>query len=470
SIGEAEAVKEIYLGSENALYGDTILSLRGIEYFTSLEKLFVRNQSRIESPDLSKNTGLKEFLWDRCRGGTEAIDLSENTLLTFLQYGPMQYDPDIKISKEIDISNNTLLEHLQLKGVTATSLKTNKLLKKVFILGWPQGTYLDFSNNTLLEDLYILGSRGSNVESVLNIGNCKNLNTIYIETLDIYKLDLQQSDKLKEVLIKHCDSLNYVNLSGAVNLEKFTLEDIKNEVEINVSNCKNLRGLGLGVASLKKLNASGCDAMTGFHWNEEYGGKRKLKSLDFSNCMSLTDLRCRNSELEELNVSGCRALKTLICGNNKVKELDVSACVSLETFYCSSNELEKLDVSACGALKELSCVENRLKELDVSACALLESLSCYNNELEELNVSGCGALGVLYCEFNGLKELDVSSCVSLKQLKCSANKLKTLDLYECRALERVWAFMDELETITVYKDLHATMYYDDSYTQVIRKE
>lgn len=488
NIKEAEVVKEIDLSGIE----ENLQSLNGIEYFTSLERLIIKNQPQLDVPDLSKNVALTEFTWNRSGDGTKVVDLSKNINLKTLYYD---------FGGDLDISKNTALEYLQLQwGTTVTSFKNNTLLKNVLITGWPHGRTMDFSENTLLEDLYILmfGNEASPsyeyVETPLSINNCKNLTKLYLGSVGMRSFVLRQADKLKDVFITNYDSLNFVDLSGATNLESFRLEGME-EIEINISNCRNLSFLSqLNVNKITRLNASGCTALKSFSWNTEYNSRKILKELDFSGCTSLTNITCNNSKLEELNIKGCTSLTDLSCGTNLLTKLDISTCTALTKLHCDGNSLAKLDVSTnvalaslgcsgnllaeldvstCKTLSSLSCSDNQLKELDLSACsATLVSLYCDNNMLSELNLSGFSSLELLICEDNELEELDVTDNVALKTFFCLSNNLSILDLHTCHALETAYCNNNEnLKTLILYKNHKIkNLNYDSLITQIEYKE
>lgn len=466
SIEEAKAVKELDLSSIEG----SLQSLKGIEYFTSLEKLTVKNQTQLDVPDLSKNVALTEFIWERSGDGAKVVDFSKNINLKTLYYNS---DADV----DLDISNNTALENLQLQyGATVTSFKNNTSLKNVLIAGWPHGRAIDFTDNTLLEDLYILmytnASSHDYAETILNISNCKNLTNLYIAGVGIRSLTLQRANKLKDVFIENCDSLKSLDFSGATNLENFRLDGME-EIGINVSNCKNLRDLS-SLTLLKKittLNASGCIGLKTFSWNADVGSQRILKHLDLSDCTSLTEITCINSELEDLNLKGCTSLARLNCGGNSLTKLDMSTCMHLEELSCADNLLTEIDVSACKTLSALSCDNNQLKELDLSVCTGLVSLNCLENMLVELNLSGLLSLEVLVCQDNKLEELDVTDNIALKTILCLRNNLSILDLHTCHALETVNSNgNDNLQLLILYKNHQIKNLYYDDFTQIEYKE
>ena len=115
-----------------------ISDLKGIEYFTSLIKLFT-NKNQLTSLDLSKNTALERL---ECNyNQLMSLDLSNNTALTSLWCDHNQLT-------SLDISKNAALSGLYCYDNQLTSLDLgNKSELKFLYCGQNQLTALDVSNN-----------------------------------------------------------------------------------------------------------------------------------------------------------------------------------------------------------------------------------------------------------------------------------------------------------------------------------
>ena len=70
-----------------------------------------------------------------------------------------------------------------------------------------------------------------------------------------------------------------------------------------------------------------------------------LSSLDVSNNITLTALKCYENQLTSLDVSNNTSLKHLLCQKNQLTSLDVSNITSLIQFYCYDNQLSCIKVS-----------------------------------------------------------------------------------------------------------------------------
>lgn len=206
-------------------------SVKGIEYFTALESLII------------KNTNITE------------LDLSNNSLLETL-HGEI-----IHLEHDLDINNLTNLRNLELPNIwTATGkldLSNNVRLEK---LQWgdPLTTSIDLSNNLELTEISITG----NAITELNTRNNSKLNSVSLNCRNLKEIDLSTASQLtslsccgiKESSIPPILSnrykkyeLNSLKLNPEVQLRMFFCNDTKlEELEINTDN-------------LMQFNAGNCE-------------------------------------------------------------------------------------------------------------------------------------------------------------------------------------------------------------------
>ena len=124
---------------------DYIESLKGIEYFTALKKLYCFG-NEITELDLSKNTALTYLDCD-CNRITK-LTISNNALLDTL------YCSDNELT-ELDVSNNPALVYLDCYDNKLTQLDVTKNTALVLLdFDSNQITSIDLSNNIWLEELY----------------------------------------------------------------------------------------------------------------------------------------------------------------------------------------------------------------------------------------------------------------------------------------------------------------------------
>ena len=164
SAEEIKAVTEIILFT---FMDSGVSDLSGIEYFTSLTKLYC-TANNLTSLDLSKNTALTELYCPD--NNLTSLDLSKNTALTEL------YCADNNLTS-LDLSNNTELEVLSCYNNQITSLDvSNNTALNILECSSNRLTSLDVSNNTALKNLWCC----ENQFTSLDVSNCTALTELVL--------------------------------------------------------------------------------------------------------------------------------------------------------------------------------------------------------------------------------------------------------------------------------------------------
>ncbi len=338
---EIAGVKEI-----DVAYHD-IKSLKGIEFFTALERLWCGNLQ--DGLDLSKNTALTDLRCSHCN--LKELDLSKNTALKWLICSNNQLTT-------IDLSNNTALDQL--------NVSNNQL------------TELDVSKNTLLTYLTCYNNKLTGIDVSQN-SKLKMLSCYYNE---ITELDVTKNLELE---ILSCGDNKLTTLDVTKNSALTDLQCSSNLLtELDVSKNLLLSFLGFGSNQLTAIDVSQNKQLYSLRCTENL-----LKSLDVSNCPELVYLFCQANQLTSLVLPNQVVLKHLECIKNQITELDLSQCVALEWIDCSHNQLTMLDVSNNPALKDLYCHGNQLTALDLSQNPKLEMLGIHQNQI------GSASMGAL---------------------------------------------------------------------------
>ena len=445
--------------------------LKGLEYFTELEKLNVHDNN-ISEIDLSPFPKLKEL---QCSGNNlSTLDLTNNPALEILTCGENNLTT-LDLSKNVDL---TLL-HCPNAKLTSLDLSKNPKVEEIYC----QGNQLSSLNLTGVNDLEWLECYDNNL-SVLNLSDKTKL-----MFLDCHNNQLEELS-----LAEHCNSMLELDCSQ----NKLTVLDVS------------------GMPKLRKL----------------YCHENKLPVLNVSSLSNLETLYCHENKLEELIVTGKTKLTTLSCHTNNLTTLTLSADPQLMFLSCYANQLPSLDISPISKLsilhktvapeylsgylkyrksdKEMLCVDyttavtsvtdetlvatidtttfpdnafrayvsshfdsngdgklnkteagsvtaiddsfeevsslegikyfenlvelvlrnTNLTTLDVSGLTSLRRLECVDNEeLTSLNASGCTSLDDLYCLSNGkLSSLNISGCSNLKSVFARGNQLTELNV------------------------------------------
>ena len=190
--------KNFYLPNKN------IKSLKGIEYFTSLESLTCDN-NQLTTLDLSKNTALTKL---ECNGNQlTTLDLSKNTALTRLYCNGNQLTT-LDLSKNtaltsldcnsnqlttLDLSKNTALTRLVCYENQITTLDLSKSTALTYLdCNNNQLTTLDLSKNTALTEL----DCNNNQLTTLDVSKNTALTYLYCRGNLLATLDLSKSTAL----------------------------------------------------------------------------------------------------------------------------------------------------------------------------------------------------------------------------------------------------------------------------------
>ena len=504
---EIAAVKSIDVSNKN------IADLKGIEFFTALEKLWC-NDNQLTELDLSQNTALKEL---RCqKNKLTSLDLSQNTKLTFLDCGSnlltaldLSQNRDLKTLlcnsnqlaslDALNVSNNTELTYLacynnQLAGLDVSN---NTALTKLYCRD-NQLTTLDFSKNTKMEDLDCSGNQltaldvsnntalteldcYNNQLATLYVSGCTQLTKLQCYNNKLTALDVSDNialisiycyqneirgaemDAFVESLFdrRHSSSEGYLYI---YNKETPTGNkmDAQQVVAAKEKNWRAMKVVGAtwedyGSESVVTIDETTFPDENFRNWilAQDYGKDGYLNDIEIA---VVKNIHVHSKEIANLQGIGFfTALTDLDCSENQLTALDVSNNTALTKLDCYGNQLTALDVSNNTALTDLVCSKNQLTALDVSNNTALTDLNCYENQLTALDVSNNTALKYLHCDENKLASLDLSKNTALYNLECSLNQLTSLDVSNNTALEQLVCNHNQLASLDVSKNTHLVM-------------
>ena len=233
-----------------------ILSLKGIEYFTALEKL-----------DCSSNS-------------LTALDLSHNTALKYLNC-------DSNDLIYLNVSNNTALLRLECSGNALSSLdvSNNKALTWLSC-GWMELTSLDVTNNTKLEYLYCENNQLSSLDVSKNTG----LSDLLCADNTIGTLDISACPELlflvaegTEETYGTCKAYSYIYYMGDEGVRSHDLRfDIDTTLKVKPTITTQPKSQTADEGSTAKFTVKATGA-TGYRW--QY---RTSSTGSWNNCTSAT--------------------------------------------------------------------------------------------------------------------------------------------------------------------------------------
>lgn len=433
-MSEAAAVKELII------YGNNIKSLKGIEYFTNLEKLDC-SKNFLSELDVTQNLKLTY------------LDCSSN-ILTTIDVNPLQELEYLSINANrftaIDVTNNPKLIHLDC-GMNNGSMTADDGI-----------TSIDVSRNPLLEYLSVYYTNLSTLDVTKNpklkyLDISLSCHTRWHDLTPIEKIDLSRNPELEYF---SCTSSNIRKGVGGYDFD-FGMDEV--DVTHN--------------PKLKQLTTY---------------GNPKVTKLDLSNNPELSLLNCTHNSLTELDVTNNPLLDTLSCEYNRLTTLDLTKNAELKMLKCTNNQITALDISntkmgyllahnnkiasinmgnktfntiypenATGNIAGtpylyMNLNNNELTEVDLSKQTYLHWLEVNNNKLTSLDVNSCTKLHGLLCNGNQLTDLKLDQLTELWELRCANNLLSgSLDLSKLGnagplGLSTLSATGNNLEVIYVY--------------------
>jgi len=430
----------------------------------------------LNNAGISDLTGIEAFLnitsLECAFNQISNVDLSSNTLLTYLSLGANQLI-------NIDLSNNNLLTELVLDGNQLSSLNINNcpLLQYLYING-NQITNIDVSSNPNLinvaanlnqisnfngngcNNLLYLGL-DDNLLSNIQINNCTLLLELFVNNNQLSNLDVSYHANL-EWLECYNNQLSLLNTSNNNMLEvlycndnqlsSLNLDQMPNLIELDCSN-NNLNYLNIQNGNnnnLATFNAINNPSLTcvqvdnvgnmNSQWPNAIDASASYNTFCTTCLVSIPDNNFKNLLLNNtaINTNGNSEIECAEASNytgemvinlqNIYDLTGIEAFTSLDSLYCSSNSIVSLDLSANTSLKLLWCGANDLINLEIGSNTMLEELRCNNNDLTSLDVSGCTNLKRLFCYNNEITTLDLSGNSQLEMIDCKSNLIGQLNL------------------------------------------
>ncbi|PKI77590.1 hypothetical protein CRG98_002044 [Punica granatum] len=308
---------------------------------------------------------------------------------------------------------------------------------------------------------------------IINISACRELKCLPTLPASLYSLKVIQCpslerfpnvSNLKKLMELHVHSCSVLReISGLANLISLYslkihdcpiamldgLEKLESLIILSVRSCNVVRLPELS----RSKNLWSIDASDNRQLVKIQGLNNlcKVKTLDFSNCISLGRLQklYELESLEKLDISNCKAIESIpdLPRLQRLKMLVMESCEKLSQLsgLGELESLEVLDIRRCISIERLPDLSKlrRLKSLEIEVCEKLCLLEVLGLEsLEVLNLSGCKAIESLLRDLSRLqrlRRLKLKSCERLRQLDGlgQLESLEELVVKGCNAIERL---------------------------------
>jgi len=290
---DVEKISILWISERN------ISSLAGIEHFTNLAWLNVRN-NRLKELDLGENTKLATLYADA--NNLTTLNVSNSTALT-----------------ELWASNNDL----------AT---------------------LDVSNNPALGSLYV----ENNQLKELNVSDSILLGHLFVGFNQLEELNVRNNVALTWINA-HENHLTELDVGSNVALERLHVYN-NNLEELIVSKNSNLTHLDAHLNNLKELDVRNNPLLEDIHVEDN-----QLKEMNVGSNTALVTLRVSRNQLNALDVSKNTNLTQLLAGSNNLEVLDVSKNPSLSEINAFSNELTSIILNPDAEYTSIDVSRNRME-------------------------------------------------------------------------------------------------------------
>ena len=349
--------------------GKGISSLKGIEYLTSLDNLWLYGKS-ITSVDLRKNTMLRRL--DCVGTGITSLDIRRNTKLTNLTvYGNSFTTLDVSRCR-----------------VIVDALKGQPQSTQSYTVNGAQYT-VDVYQHYYSETGIGTGTAMVRVQRGLDIRTEPDPNpgTGDIPLDEEHFPDEDFRTRIKSMFDK--DNNNYLS-DVELEVTEMDFTGVMKSMK-GIEYFTELETLSIGLSKVEELDLS---------------ANTKLKSVKINNA-KLTDIFFGiNPNLTTINLKG----------NMTLKSLDVSDLENLGYLILTSTGITELDVRNNPLLRNLTCDHSYITCIDVRRNPLITTLQCNNcPNLESIKLGDADNLAMLYCHYAALTELDISRCDWVKE-------------------------------------------------------
>ena len=208
---------------------------------------------------------------------------------------------------EIDISKNTRLKEFYFDRAKFTSMDLRKN-KKLELLscknGALRGNGLLIGKNSNISDVRCRGNKLSK----LDVTKCENLKKLDLTNNNIPNLDISKNNKLEELFCSK-NPLGKLELSNLANLVMLWCNNCKLR-ELDLKGTGKLEYLHCDNNKIKRLDISGLE-----HLGYLYCRNNLLKHLDITENKRLRELHCENNKIKKLDIRNCEIKKYLSFGD-----------------------------------------------------------------------------------------------------------------------------------------------------------
>ncbi len=375
--------------------------ISGIEHFTGLNKLIIRNNDSLSFIQLESLKSLKE------------LQISENKSLLSIQISNC---PDLK---KLNINYNGSIELLDIKelgSLVTLESKGNTKLKTFNFRKLQSLDSLIVENNLYLSNLHI--------EKDIN------LKFIKISNSGLKSVDFNHINSLRKLIFNQNNSIQELSFNQLINLEHLDIHENNNLTHYQIKNSHALKSVD--IKRNPSLTSFLIDSMNSLN-HLEIGKNNSLVNLHIGTIPKLDSLIISNNDkLHSFIIPENKIINFIFIYNNKSLRRITSnnSKIHLNHLYIANNGLFKITIPNCDSIHSLTIKENlKLTNIDFGIIKNIDSLKILsNNALPTLNTINLSALKFLllagnqsfgninFNNFENLKELYIEDNTYITQM------------------------------------------------------
>lgn len=310
--------------------------------------------------------------------------------------------------------------------ITEIDLSRNVSLKKVFLENLYNLENLNLEGLNELESLDISWTALMKYDvNKLPVG----MKHLGLGALGYQSFDCRRFESLEELIINGNELTGTFDASGLKHLHRLQLQGNSKLTGVDVTGCISLKNLNVAsCSSLTDLDVTTCSALERLYTQFTSLGNTDLSTQRYN----LKAYVPQGSQLDILDLKGMRNLEVCQAGDCLLKEMpDFSDCVSLKNLRMENSGIKgPVDVNVCKNMADINIYRSNITSIALEDMPALWNVNLFSNpELTQLDLRNLPAVQQLSCyDLPKIERVDISTvnpraaiyltlCPNLKEIK-----------------------------------------------------